>query len=124
MSITSAFLNNKCASNLLQCSNWVRVQYPWRYPCWVIQERWGNTKRIIEVEQAILIYSNAQNIKKRKEKEEKGKENKKKKIKEKKKKKKRQRKKREKREEKMSKSISVNPLAVSTLSNARKAGEY
>ena len=26
--------------------------------------------------------------------------------------------------EKMSKSISVNPLAVSTLSNARKAGEY
>ena len=51
-----------------------------------------NTKRRIKVEQAFLIYSNAQ-------------------------------KKREKKK-KMSKSISVNPLAVSTLSNARKVGEY
>ena len=41
-----------------------------------------------------------------------------------KKKKTKKKKRREKREEKMSKSISVNPLAVSTLSNARKAGEY
>ena len=46
---------------------WVWVQNPWRYPHWVIQERWENTKRIIEVEQAILIYSNAQNKKKEKE---------------------------------------------------------
>ena len=70
--------------------DWVRVQNPWRYPHWVIQERWGNTKRRIKVEQAFLIYSNA----------------------------------RKKKREKMSKSNSVNPLAVSTLSNARKAGEY
>ena len=108
--------NNKCASNLLQCSSWVRVQYPWRYPRWVIQEKRGNTKRIIEVEQAILIYSNSQNKRKR----EKKKKKKEKKIKEKRDKKKEKREKRR----KMSKSISVNPLAVSTLSNARKTGEY
>ena len=64
-------MNNKCASNLLQCSNWVRVQYPWRYPRWVIRERRGNTKRIIEVEQAFLIYSNALQKKEDKEKEKK-----------------------------------------------------
>ena len=48
--------------------SWVRVQYPWRYPRWVIQERRGNTKRIIEVEQAFLIYSNALQKKKMKKK--------------------------------------------------------
>ena len=61
----SVFLNNKCGYNLLQCSNWVRVQYPWWYPCWVIQERRGITKRRIKVEQAFLIYSNAQNKRER-----------------------------------------------------------
>ena len=55
--------------------------------------------RRIEIEQAFLIYSNAQN-KRKKERKKKGKN------------------------EWMSKSISVNPLAVSTLSNTRKAGEY
>ena len=49
---------------------WVWVQNPWRYPYWVIQERWGNTKRRIEVEQAFLIYSNAQNKRKKKKKKE------------------------------------------------------
>ena len=73
MSIILVFLN-KCASNLLQCSNWVRVQYPWRYLRWVIWERRENTKRIIKVEQAFLIYSNALQKKdkeKKREKEEK-----------------------------------------------------
>ena len=68
-----------------------------------MRERRGNTKRKIEVEQAFLIYSNAQNKKEKKEKK--------------------RRKKRE-NKKKMSKNISVNPLAVSTLSNIRKVGEY
>ena len=37
---------------------------------------------------------------------------------------KKRQKKGKKKKRKMSKSISVNPLAVSTLSNARKVGEY
>ena len=57
----------------------------------------------MEIEQAFLIYSNAQNKRKKEKKEE-------------------QKKKRGKKW--MSKSNSVNPLAVSTLSNARKVGEY
>ena len=60
-----------------------------------MRERRENTKRRIEVEQAFLIYSNAL-----------------------------QKKKIKKRREKKKKSKSINPLAVSTLSNARKAGEY
>ena len=44
--------------------------------------------------------------------------------KEKRKKKKEERKDKKEKREKMSKSISVNPLAISTLSNARKVGDY
>ena len=56
---------------------WVWVKNPWWYPRWVIRERRGNTKRIIEVEQAILIYSNAQNKNKKRKEKEKKRENKK-----------------------------------------------
>ena len=61
-----SLLNNECASNLLQCSNWVRVQYPWRYPCCVIQEKRGNTKRRIEVEQVFLMLFKKKERKRRK----------------------------------------------------------
>ena len=63
------------------------------YSAWIPLERsfgYSYSFQSIEVEQAYLIYSNAQNKKREKE--------------------------------KMSKSDSVNPLAVSMLSNARKAG--
>ena len=61
-----------CASNLLQCSNWVRVQNSWWYPHWVIHEGWGNTKRRTEVEQAFLIYSNAKKKRRKRRKKRQG----------------------------------------------------